>query len=160
MADIAICSIIILFSAFFYRETLSYASIPGYERMGPEVWPQFLLIAIAILSVLIIIGAVRKQKKNVTVISEPQREKKVTDVIIFVIFVFLVNLLFPYLGFLLASFLGMLIFLYLLGEKNKFSILSFSFFSVLTIYFFFAKILLVPLPRGVSIFREFSYFLY
>ena len=160
MSDIVICSIIILLSAFFYKETFSYAVIPGYERMGPEVWPQFLLIAIAFISLLIIISAIRNQKKGINLNSKPEGEDNTSHVFIFGVSVFLVNLLFPYLGFLFTSFLGVLIFSYLLGEKKIFSILSFSFVSVLTVYFFFAKILLVPLPRGVSIFRGISYFLY
>jgi len=65
-----------------------------------------------------------------------------------------------YIGFLLSAFLSMMVLAYALGERNKLLLLFFSFVMVAMIYLSFGKLLFVPMPRGVWIFRELSYYLY
>jgi len=50
--------------------------------------------------------------------------------------------------------------IYALGERKKSVILATSFVLVLVVYLSFGKFLFVPMPRGVSIFRELSFYLY
>jgi hypothetical protein len=54
--------------------------------------------------------------------------------------------------------MGLLI--YALGERNKLVVVATSFGMVTVIYIVFAKLMYVPMPRGVSVFEKLSYYLY
>ena len=69
-------------------------------------------------------------------------------------------LVIPYLGFLFTSFLAMSSFIYILGERRKVHIFATSFFLVGLIYLFFTKLMMAPLPRGIAIFKQLSYYIY
>jgi len=150
----------IIFAAVMYVETFSYAVVPGYERMGPEVWPRFVLAGITFLSLLIMIRALRRRGKDPSGTPAPQTKMNTSHVLVCAVALFFVTILVPYLGFLFSAFLGMIVFSYILGARGKFTIFWYSIASVAAIYLVFGRILLVPMPRGVSIFRELSFYLY
>jgi len=150
----------IIFAAVMYVETCSYAVVPGYERMGPEVWPRFVLAGIVLMSLLIMIRALRNRGKGPPGTPAPPAKMNTTHVLVCAAALFFVTILIPYLGFLFSAFLGMILFSYILGAREKFTVFWYSIASVAAIYLVFGRILLVPMPRGVSIFQKLSYLLY
>lgn len=160
MSDIVVCLIIIALSVFFYVHTLSFPTIIGYEKMGPEFWPRLTLTGIVILALIIMIGSLLEWRKGTSLTVESKEKKNTVGAVVCagILFVFIISI--SYIGFLLSAFLSMMVLAYALGERNKLLLLFFSFIMVAMIYLSFGKLLFVPMPRGVWIFRELSYYLY
>jgi len=160
VSDIIVCLIIIALSVFFYVQTLSFPTIIGYEKMGPEFWPTLTLTGIVILALIIMIGSILEQKKGISPKVESNEKKNTIGAVVCagILLLFIISI--SYIGFLLSAFISMMVLAYALGERNKLLLLFFSFIMVAVIYLSFGKLLFVPMPRGVWIFRELSYYLY
>jgi hypothetical protein len=143
-------------SIFFFFHTYSFQESLGYQETGPGFWPRLILAAMMIITAIILVRALIEAKKSGH--TAPPRSNKA--------FMLMIGLLIAYIlaihviGFLPASLLMLIGFIRLLGEKNKLVILGASFGLVAAIYLIFAKIMVSPLPRGVSVFKALSYFLY
>ena len=144
-------------SIFFFIHTYSFQESLGYQETGPGFWPRLILAGMMIITAIILVRAVIETKKDGLAAGSPRSSKA---------FILMIGLLVLYIvaihviGFLPASFLMLISFIRLLGEKNKPVILGASFGLVAAIYIIFAKIMVSPLPRGVSVFKQLSYFLY
>ena len=79
--------------------------------------------------------------KNLRISSELFEKKK----IYFVVSVLIYFITLKYFGYMLPTFFFYLVLSYLLGSKSKLTILP-SIFSLIIIYFFFSKLLKIPLP--------------
>ena len=160
VSDIIVCLIIIASSVFFYVQTFSFPSIAGYEKMGPGFWPRLTLTGIVILALIIMIGSILEQRKGISPKVQSKEKKNTIGAVVCtgILFFFIISI--SYIGFLLSAFLSMMVLAYALGERNKLLLLFFSFIMVAMIYLSFGKLLFVPMPRGVWIFRELSYYLY
>jgi hypothetical protein len=160
MSDIIVCLVIIAASIFFYIYTLTFPVILKYEKMGPGFWPKLVLTGIVLAAVSLLIESIRKRRDTVQN-KKPVDEEKNTKLVvvcavILVVFLYLMQIV----GFVLSSFFATAILAYILGERKKRTTVIYSFIIVLVIYASFAKLMYVPLPRGVSVFRELSYYLY
>jgi hypothetical protein len=128
----------------------------GYQETGPGFWPRLTLAGMMIVAAIILVRARIEAKKGDRASSSPVSKAFVVMTGLLVCYILAIHVT----GFLPASFLMLLGFIRLLGEKNTLIVFCTSFGLVATIYVVFAKIMLSPLPRGVSIFKELSYFLY
>lgn len=128
--------------------------------MGPEFWPRLTLTGIVIVALIIMIGAILEQRKGIPPKVEPKEKRNTIGAVVCagILLLFIISI--SYIGFLLSAFLSMMVLAYALGERNKLLLLFFSFVMVAVIYLSFGKLLFVPMPRGVWIFRELSYYLY
>jgi len=124
--------------------------------MGAGFWPGLVLIGMVIVAVILIIQSVLERKKGA---AKPYASIQ-SGFFIIVGGLVVYQLLIPILGFFPASFIAMVGFITLLGEKNKLLIFCSSLGLVVAIYLVFVKVMITPLPRGVSIFKEFSYLLH
>ena len=156
MADIIVSVVIIIASLFFFRETISYPTKVGFEKMGAGFWPGLILIGMVIVAIILIIQSILERKKGAAKPADPVK----AGFFIVVGGMIAYNLLIPILGFFPASLVAMAGFIYILGEKNKLLIFCTSLGLVAVIYLVFVKVMITPLPRGVSIFREFSFLLH
>jgi hypothetical protein len=156
LADIIVSVVVIIASLFFFRETLSYPTKVGFEKMGAGFWPGLILIGMVIVAVIIIIKSALERNKRATSSSASVK----TGFFIIVGGLVVYQLLIPILGFFPASFIAMVGFITILGEKNKLLIFCSSLGLVAAIWVVFVKVMITPLPRGVSIFKEFSYLLH
>lgn len=164
MADVIVCLVIIAASVFFFVLTFSFPTLIGFERLGPEFWPRLNLAVMVIMAVVIMIRSIQMQKREISSEVEPkgkeEEKKHIADVLICWAFLIAFVLLMVYIGFLLSAFLAMAVLIFYLGEKKMLSALLTAFCLVLFIYVSFGKLLFVPMPRGVWLFRELSYYLY
>ena len=160
MADIIVCVVLIASSIFFFIQTLSYPVIPRFEKLGPEFWPRLMLIGIVIVTLSLLVESIIEKRKTRKT-DEELGEERNTKLVIASGGILITSLLFmPIIGFLLSSFITTAVLAIVLGERKKHTAFLYSFVMVLVIYVSFGKLMFVPMPRGVSIFRELSYFLY
>jgi hypothetical protein len=159
MKDILGSSIIISLSLFFYALTFNIQTIAGFEKMTPSFWPRFNLIGIIVLSLYVIMKDLLSRTKSVSREARVPKEQIVLKLALSVLILFSWIFCMPYLGFLLTSLLATACLVYILGESKKVALL-FSFVLVFFIYIVFGKLMYVPMPRGVWIIQEISYYLY
>lgn len=160
MSDIIVCVVIIAASIFFYIYTLSFPVILKYEKMGPGFWPKMVLIGIILVALSLLVESIRERRKPDQK-QEADLEEKDTKLVVICAGILAISLyLMQIIGFVLSSFFATAILALLLGERKKRTAAIYSFIIVLVIYASFAKLMYVPLPRGISVFREFSYYLY
>lgn len=147
----------------FYVESLNINTNRATDIVGAAGFVQFIIILGFILTLISLFFAVKKrgsikdsngdnQKKQI-----PEFSLQFLGIILSVIiFIFLSY----YIGYLLSGIILMAGTMILLGQRKPIKI---SIISILTSFAFvlvFGKILHVPLPRGISFFKELSYFLY
>jgi hypothetical protein len=143
-------------SIFFFFHTYTFQESLGYQETGPGFWPRLILVGMVIITAIILARAFMEAKRKGK--SAPPRSNKAFILMIGLLMVYILAI--HVIGFLPASLLMLIGFIRLLGEQNKLVILGASFGLVAAIYLIFAKIMVSPLPRGVSVFKELSYFLY
>ena len=160
MANIIVCVLLIASSIFFFILTLSYPVISRFEKMGPEFWPRLMLIGIVIVTLFLLVESIMEKRKPRKTEEGPGEEKNTKLVIASGGILMTSLLLMPIIGFLLSSFIATAVLAIVLGERKKLAAFLYAFVMVLVIYVSFGKLMFVPLPRGVSIFRELSYYLY
>jgi hypothetical protein len=160
MTDIIGSLIVIAASVFFFVETLSFPAFDIAGKLGAGFWPRLNLIGMVIIAFIIMMNALFKLKKASFPKEKPQEKTNTMGVLTCGMLLLFFLILIPYLGFLLSAFLGLMGIMYALGERNKRVILFNAFIMVVIVYLSFGKLLFVPMPRGVSIFRELSFYLY
>ncbi len=160
MSTIIVCGVIIAASIFFYIYTLSFPVILKYEKMGPGFWPKMVLIGIILMTLSLLVESIRERRKTNQGKTSAKEEKNTKLVVTCGGILAISLLLMPIIGFVLSSFFGTAILALVLGEKKIGTALFYSFIMVLVVYASFGKLMYVPLPRGMSIFRALSYYLY
>lgn len=149
-------------AAYLYHlaGTISYPARPG--QLGPDFWPR---VAISIIAIVCLYEAVRvlltgRIDYSVQGIAEHLEEEEPDDAeaqpASSRLYMLLGGLaltlgyavLVPILGFLLASYLFLIVFMYLGGIRNHVAIWASSTIGMLVFAFIFLKVVYVSLPRG------------
>jgi len=152
-------SIVFIVSIFLYVVSTQMQIINPIPVMRPNWWPQIILIIMIIVDIPLIYGTAKKLKNS-------PKERVIgyakvwlwliAEIINMVIFIILLNIL----GFLISAFLFALISSIIIDGKfrtvHPFVSLLVSFGLTL----FFGSFLSLALPRGLSIFRDLSFWLY
>lgn len=123
--------------------------------MGSETWPEIILATIILLSALQVFLSVFRDKE-----SSISFENVTTQVLLVIglLGVYIFSL--EYIGFLIATLLFQWIFIALLNQyRNKLYVVA-PIVVTVSIYVLFVKIMYVPLPRGIGLFRAFSSLFY
>lgn len=170
-ADYIFSTTIILFSTVLLILTFQIPETSSTYIIGPRFWPAFLLIFMLILGVLLLFKTFIKdnadKKKNdsevelaeeVPVDGEVESRGPFIFIMITVVigYILLINVL----GFLVSTIVFMYLGNILLGTKNQLTAILTSVIGTLVLLFVFSNLLSIPLPRGMGIFDNLSYFIY
>jgi hypothetical protein len=161
----------VLFCAALYLFTLTrqfeFPRVPG--RLGPDVWPQTILVLLMIACVIGIAGgmlaggraapsATGQDERGMLPGDAPADEPRAAFGYVLVAGGFLLFLLYPvvleYLGFPLATFLFMTLFMLVGLWRNLFGVLAVSAIGTLALFYIFRGIVYVSLPLGTGPFRS------
>lgn len=156
-----ISAVVFLGSLYLYFESMKFEGHEVYGKLGPAYWPKFLLICLMALSLLVAVDALRERRKKGIEKKEmaPLESGKVRFFLAFMLITLYLIFLGVF-GFITLTPFFLILFMYLLGERNKGWILGVSFGITILIVFAFTKAMYVPLPRGQWIFLKFSQFFY
>ncbi|MCM3760114.1 tripartite tricarboxylate transporter TctB family protein [Alkalihalobacillus oceani] len=132
------------------------------ESVGPQFWPVLLLVLLCVLSAVTFVKAIKKkQQEKVDEQEETEYIQQFTNArllgIVAAIFFYL--LLLPYLGFIVMT----AVFTVVCGVIMKMKLvknIAFALISLVFLTYVFGNFLTIPLPRGVGVLREASYFFY
>lgn len=133
------------------------------EQLGPKFWPIIILIGVVALSAYIIFTILRRiknsewntEEENAT-LEQFDDKRLVTLITLTVIYVYLLQ----YVGFLSTTPVFMILVSWLIGIRVIWKNLTFSLLLTSIFIYVFGNFLYVPLPRGIGIFRELSFFFY
>lgn len=138
--------------------TISYPARPG--QLGPDFWPRVAIAIIAIvclyeLARVLILGSAARGVQGIAEHleeEEDEAEGSVRSRIVMLVAGLALTLayavLVPILGFLLASYLFLIVFMYLGGVRSHLAIWGSSTIGMLVFAFIFLKVVYVSLPRG------------
>jgi len=150
-----VVSLFFLFSGLYFLYLTKNLPKPYKQIIGPDFFPSLILGLWIILSIWLIIRNIRMPEK----INHIQREHG-KNFWITIVFMFSYALLLNYIGFLVLTLVSLFLFLYCIGVRNWKILISCSVGLSFAILIMFPMIMSIPLPRGVWIFRELSYFFY
>ncbi len=159
--ELIISGVILLGSLFLFFEARKFGGHDVYGKLGPAYWPEFLLICLMVLSLLVAVDAFRERKKAG---SKKQEESKLDGgklrLLIAIGLIVLYFFLMKIVGFIALTPFFLIAFMYLLGERKKAWMIGISLGMTVLIVYVFTKAMYVPLPRGTGIFLDFSHIFY
>jgi uncharacterized membrane protein (DUF485 family) len=148
-------------------ETLGLLGQGRAGEMGSGLWPFLALTVALVLSLLMLVGSIRKyraaaRKDAPEPTSEDLAEKKrrratvTLSIAAFVAYI----LVMPWIGFILGTLLYVLAFALTLGERRRWVLGVSPFLVTAVIVAVFAKFITIPFPKGIGIFADFSRLFY
>ncbi|GAA0342538.1 tripartite tricarboxylate transporter TctB family protein [Oceanobacillus oncorhynchi subsp. oncorhynchi] len=166
--DYIFYGIVILFAIFFLSATTQIHSANTTATLGPKFWPLIILIMMLIFAFMGIIKTFISHKRivngNVTWAEDPEDpERKLFNIplsLISMSSIILYALGIFFIGFILSTIIFLFVLTQVLGAKKKLLLLILSIIITGLCIALFSHVLSVPLPRGIGIFRELSFWFY
>jgi hypothetical protein len=157
-----ITSAVVFFAALYlFFESIKFEGHEVYGKLGPAYWPKFLLICLMGLSFLVAVDAFRERKKEEVEKGKTSKfDSGKVRLFLAIGFIILYFILMQIFGFIILTPLFLIAFMYLLGERKKIWIFGVPIGITVLIVWVFTKVMYVPLPRGQSIFLDFSHLFY
>jgi predicted Abi (CAAX) family protease len=157
MAELSIAAAFLLSSCLFYYQTLHFPKT-RISDIGPEYWPQILLGGLIILSVALLVDIYKRRAATAAVTGEkiPYPRRFWYTLALAIVY----TVIMPYLGFTVGTLLFCLAIMRVLGVSSLKTLLFTATGATLIFIVLFPKIMAVPMPRGVGVFRLISLFFY
>jgi len=156
--------IVSIFAFFLFIYSFTIPEGIGQKAMSPNIWPAILLILVSFLSGILFVNSLREKKEKRKNIFEEPNDKNDSilskKLFISLILIFMYFFLLPYLGAIISSIIFLIIYIYILDIRKFNNLIIFPIFFVYFVVLLFGKILSIPLPRGIAIFRTFSSLFY
>ena len=154
IGEIVVSLAIFCVSLFLYIYSFTLGTFKAYQQMGPDFWPQLILIALMICSAILTVRHLVDWKKSKT----GESRENVSWVRFAVFFGIIIGyvLLLKTIGFICLTPVLIFSIMMLIGAR---SIKTYVFSMVgimLLVYVAFGRLLFVPLPKGHGIFRTIS----
>lgn len=158
IGELVINLIILFASIYLFIVTGNFKQGSAIESFGAAFWPRLLLELLIILSVCQLIVFLKQLKDKESKQSSPLMGEKVMarTALIIAGYIFTIS----YIGFILASLLFVPIFLLNLGIRKVVPLIGTPVILTGFVYLLFIKVMYIPLPRGIGIFRLFSLIFY
>lgn len=158
--DLIISAVVFVGSLILFFEARKFEGHDVYAKLGPAYWPEFLLVCLMILSLLVAVDAFRARRKKDEKKGGASPPTSKARLLLAVGFILLYFFLLKWVGFITLTPFFLVAFMYLLGEKNKAWMIGVSLGLTALVVYVFTKAMYVPLPRGTGIFLTFSHLFY
>lgn len=166
--EIVLSAVCLAFFLFMFSEAFQLRGEGRSGEVGSAFWPLLSLGVTTILSLIWLIGNLRRyfREKKGSAEQPPTpeaaaaawgRRKKIALCSICLLAYIIVA---PLIGFILSTVLFILAFILALGEKRRAVLILSPPVITAAVIIIFAKFILMPLPKGVGIFAEFSRLFY
>jgi len=158
LGETIVSSVIFVASCYLYSVSMALRSLKAYKTVGPEFWPQIILILMIVISGILTVSNVVKWKKSIKA-EKPENPEEETDWYKFALcFILIIGyvLLLKTVGFAVLTPILIIGIMFLIG-KSSIKIISITVVSIMVlVYIVFGKLLYVPLPKGHGIFHDLS----
>lgn len=157
MGEIIFHVILIAVFALFFKESFEITSGRLADPIGPAGFPQAIIVIILVLSAISLFNTIRKVRQG-SEQAEAMHLNKAFFGILGSIALFVV--LSEIISFALAAVVFCLMLFYFLGQRTYPKMVLNSIIISTAFVLVFGKILTIPLPRGMGIIKELTYFIY
>ena len=157
MGEIIFHVILIIIMGLFFKESLAITTGRSADPIGPAGFPQAILVIILVLLLVSLFKAIGKVKAAEQKASPLNLNMAYFGLLAGIVVFILLNDL---ISFTLASTIFCFILFWLLGQKKVIKMTINSIIIAVVFTLVFGQILTVPLPRGIGVIKELSYFLY
>lgn len=142
-------------SLALYIVATRFPELGGYESLGPDFWPRWVLGGLVVLGLLLVGQGLERKRTGADVhlwkdTKNPRR--LLTGIALLLGYLALINVL----GFTLATLLFLVLLIYVLGGRHVTALAVAPVVVTAAILLIFGRILFVPLPRGIGVFRDIS----
>ena len=154
--------LILLLALYFYFLAGKIDEPPGPEQLGAAFWPKMILIFL-MASCGIKAGEilkVRGKEKAEAIQAEPPAEVNTPKLALMIAMVIAAVYFMDIIGFPLANFLFLLLFMRIAGLRKKLSLLLTSVLGTIFLLYLFVKVVYLPLPKGQWFFDDVTILLY
>ena len=154
--------LIFIAAVYFYVLAGSMDENPMPGQVGPAFWPRailILLMASCVLKALESYLAFGKGIADIGMESAPP-DISVTKLIAMIILVLAVVPGMEILGFALANFIFLILFIRIAGMRKLPSLIVTSLLGTIFLLYLFGKVVYLPLPKGDWIFNDLTIFIY
>ena len=154
--------LIFIAAVYFYVLAGSMDENPMPGQMGPAFWPRtilILLMASCVLKALESYLAFGKGIADMGVESAPP-DVSVSKLIVMIVLVLAVVPGMEILGFALANFIFLILFIRIAGMRKLPSLIVTSLLGTVFLLYLFGKVVYLPLPKGDWIFNDLTIFIY
>ncbi|MDT8903231.1 tripartite tricarboxylate transporter TctB family protein [Anaeroselena agilis] len=157
LTESLIAAVFLTSSCLFYYQTFFFPKT-RISDIGPEYWPQLLLAGMIILSAALLVDIYKRRKA----LAAAEEDKKPYPLRFWYTLALAVayTLVMPLLGFAVGTLLFCLAIMSVLGVRSVKSLLLTATGATVLFVVLFPKIMAVPMPRGIGIFRMISLFFY
>ena len=156
--------LIFIAAVYFYVLTGSMDENPMPGQVGPAFWPRALLILLMASCVLKALESYLAFGKGVGAdiggVECIPRDWSAPKLIVMIILVLAVVPAMEILGFALANFLFLILFIRIAGMRKLPSLIVTSLLGTIFLLYLFGKIVYLPLPKGEWIFSDLTIFIY
>lgn len=158
MGQIVFHVVLIGIMGIFLKESFAINISRMNDPIGAAGFPRIIMILALVLLVISLINVIRKNKGK---LYKGEKVQELNPTFLSLIgSIVLYILLIRYIGFLISSFILIGAILYILGHRKVISGLLISVIAAFGYTIVFGRLLSVPLPRGIAVFKIMSYFLY
>jgi putative tricarboxylic transport membrane protein len=154
--------LIFLLAVYFYVLAGSIDAPPSLEHLGAAFWPRMILILLMIscgIKAWEIIKARGKEEKKIPG-EGPPAGVNIPKLAAMIAMVILVVFLLDVIGFALANFLFLLLFMRIAGLRKKIPLFLTSALGTVFLIYLFVKVVYLPLPKGQWFFDDITIMLY
>jgi hypothetical protein len=168
----SITALICLFSVILFCIATTIPPSKVKSPLGTTFWPQLILTILFTSSAIHLVKLLLRKKdverrlareteQNRIKEEEEAGERRVFPLLLFGIFIsFMYILCLSWVGFAIATPISMGIFMWITGYRKKVMLGVIPLGITVVFLLLFVKITYIPFPRGVGIFRSFSFLLY
>ena len=160
--EIVVKTLILFGSLYLYLASSQFKQLASYQAIGPEFWPQLLLIGIMVLTGIglarDVIAYAKRRRNPVQQDRAAGAGRSILLISMVVAFAYAFGM--QWLGFLLGTVLFQVVFMYVLQVRRLQPLLLVTLVNTGLLFGIFIKLLNMPLPRGVGFFRDLSLFFY
>lgn len=140
--DSIISTILIIFSAFVFAETLSYPKTAA-------LFPQVISFLIFLFSIGLLLRDLRKKKSNLIKNIDLFKKDDFKVVIALLIGLIIYPVMLNYFGYFISTSLLVYCTIYFLQEEKRKFIIIISIFIVIILFFIFEFLMKIYLPKGI-----------
>lgn len=154
--------LIVLLALYFYFLAGKIDEPPSPEQLGAAFWPKMILILL-MASCAIKAGEILRARGKTgaeEVQAGPPPEVDTPKLALMILMVIAAVYFMDIIGFPLANFLFLLLFMRIAGLRKKVSLLLTSILGTILLLYLFVKIVYLPLPKGQWFFDDMTIFLY
>lgn len=166
--EIVLSAVCLVFFSFMFYEALELRGVGRFGEVGSGFWPLLSLGVTSILSLIWLIGNLRRyfREKRETAeepllretVAAPRGGQKKVALCGFCLLTYII--ITPLIGFILSTVLFILAFILALEEKRRLVLILSPPLITAVIIVIFAKFIMMPLPKGIGVFAEFSRLFY